>query len=347
MTTPWHCNIEGSFAWRTCTQRWPKIVRDLARDIPHHAAALHSLTHEIEHGAVTMPMGLDDDRRFDIVADYAAQLWTELPWYAGEAWLYARIRQATGYRFHKRDPFRAAKAREEAGLVDAHNPHDPDPLSSALWRSLWGNRADLSLPAASAHTTSTVSELLVDERELALTWLLEAHNIAILLDNAGAELLCDLQLARALTDLGKRVTLIVKDAPYFVSDAIDNDIAITRRKLTRDVDVTVVTDAFLTGPGFLHTDAMPERLRTLFGSVDVVIAKGDCNYRRLVKDAPYDDSDGRTFDSTVDIGARVIALRTLKAEVLVGAPVAVCQAAAVVDAAWLSSGRFGVVQCAA
>jgi len=313
--------------------------------VPAHTIALERLASEIESGVVSVLGGVDEDVRFDAVYDWRGKPWTALPWYLGEAWLYARIRAAVGYRHHRRDPFRAAKAREEAGLTDGDNAHDPDPLASALWRSLWGNRGDLSLPSAKAHTQTSVSELLVDNRDAAIGWLRVARHVVIMLDNAGGELFADLQLARALADRGVRVTLLAKDVPYFVSDALPADVFIARRRLARDVRVDVVTDPYMTGPGFLHTSFMPPRLRSLLTQADVVIAKGDCTYRRLTQDAPYRAADVRAFDDVVDVGARLVCLRTLKAEVLVGASVAACEAAAAVDHAWLTSGRFGVVQC--
>lgn len=346
MTRPWHCDVVGSFAWRTCTERWPQIVRGLIDDAPAHRAALVALADEIEHGVVTPLRGADGDGRFDVVHDFAGAPWTALPWYVGESWLYEKVRAAVGWRSHGRDPFRAAKAREEAGLKDGDNTHDPDPTASALWRSLWGNRADLSLPSAKDHVVTRQSDLLADEREAALGLLQRARRVAILLDNAGAEVFADLQLARALVDGGAQVTLYAKDRPYFVSDAMPADVRIARRRLTRDVSLDVVTDPYLTGPGFLATAALPGPLRQRLKDVDVIVAKGDCNYRRLVGDAPWSAGDRRPFGDVVGLPAPVIALRTLKAEVLVGVDPGVCTAAQATAADWLVSGRFGVVQCA-
>lgn len=346
MSGPWHCNQPGSFAWHTCTERWPRIVRQLADDVPSHRTALMALAREVEGGGVNPLWGPDDDFRFDVIHDYSGRPWTALPWYVGESWLYARILAAVGWRFHHRDPFRAAKAREEAGLIDSENPVDPDPLASALWRSLWGNRADLSLPTAREHVATSLGDLLSDERAQALDWLRRARHVVILADNAGAELFADLQLARVLEDGGARVTMLVKDAPFFVSDAIPDDVTRTRRRLGRDVGVKVMADSFLTGPEWLATPFLPSPLRDLLGTADVVVAKGDCNYRRLVGDVPWTLEDTRTFADVVELPAPVIALRTLKAEVLVGVDAATATAAAAVAGDWLVSGRFGVVQCA-
>lgn len=347
--TPWHCDVVGSFAWRTCTERWPRIVDALSVEAPAHRVALTRLRDEIADGVVpgrATNVGDDDERRFGVVDAWRGRPWTALPWYVGESWLYARIRSAVGYQHHRRDPFRPAKAREEAGLFDGDNPHDPDPIASALWRSLWGNRADLSLPTARDHERAADSDLLHDDRSVALGWLRNARRVAILLDNAGTEVFADLQLARALHDAGAAVTLYAKDRPFFVSDAMPADIAIARRHLQRPDQAAVVAEPFLTGPGLLTTAGLPRAFREALGAVDVIIAKGDCNYRRLVGDAPWASSDRRSFTDAVVLPAPVIALRTLKAEVLVGVDAAVCARARAQCPDWLVSGRYGVVQCA-
>ena len=142
------------------------------------------------------------------------------------------------------------------------------------------------------------------------------------------------------------MTLLVKDAPFFVSDAIPADVAIARRHLRRDVAARVVSHPFLTGPEWLATPRLPTALLDLLRAADVIVAKGDCNYRRLVGDRPWDAAETATFADVVDLPAPTIALRTLKAEVLVGVDAATCARAADLTPDWLVSGRFGLVQCA-
>lgn len=342
----WQCDVVGSFAWRTCTERWPHIIDGVADDVPDHRVALARLREELTDGVVLrLHDDHDDARRFDVINDYAGRPWTALPWYVGESWLYARIRAAVGWRHHRRDPFRPAKARDEAGLADVDDTAASDPLAQALWRSLWGNRADLSLPTARHHDRAAVGDLLHDDRPLALAWLKRARRVAIVLDNAGTELFADLQLARALRDGGAEVTLFAKDRPFFVSDAMPADVEMARRRLQRPDGAAVVAESFLTGPGMLTVAELPATFRDALASADVIVAKGDCNYRRLVGDGPWASSDERAFGDVVRMPAPVIALRTLKAEVLVGVAADACARARAQSADWLISGRFGVVQC--
>jgi hypothetical protein len=232
-----------------------------------------------------------------------------------------------------------------AGATERRAPQAKhDDVDDALWRSLWGNRADLSLPSAMKHAgASDANDLVADDREAARALIDSAQNIAILLDNAGVELACDLSLARLLVRRGQRVTLLCKDAPFFVSDATAADVARTRSLLGLPEDADVVDDCYFTGPGFLRSDELPSALRSRLAAFDVVIAKGDCNYRRLVRDIPPDEA---AFDDVVAFPAPVIALRTLKAEVLVGADPARVAAAKARDDDWLVSGRYGLVQVA-
>jgi uncharacterized protein with ATP-grasp and redox domains len=359
--TPWTCADVGSFAWRTCTTRWPKIVRALADDVPRLRAALHALADEIAHGAVTLPAAARESGRFDVVDAFVGGPWTALPWYLGESFLYARIRAITGAT---PDPFFAIKRREEddalasgiagvvADTVDATGPL-AQRVGVALLRCLWGNRADLSLPSANGHTDVGDHLLVVDDRAVAVDAVVDAAVVGVVLDNAGAELMHDLALAALLRRQGKRVVLFAKDVPFFVSDATPADVARTvgllgvAGGLDDVVDIAaiadIVADPFFTGPAFLRTALMPPALVAALAACDVVVVKGDCNYRRLVGDTP---PHAGPFADVVDFPAPAVCLRTLKAEVAVGVDDDRAAAARAVDVDWLTSGRFGLVQWA-
>jgi uncharacterized protein with ATP-grasp and redox domains len=345
---PWRCDRPGTFAHLTCTARWPRILDGIAADVPAGAAALRALRDEIVAGVVTgLAVDNPERARWAAIAPWAGRPWTALPWYLAESYLYARVRQAVGYHLHGVDPFRAPKQREEQGVGPPIVVDDSDAaLAAALWRALWGNRADLSLPSARDHVAVDDADLVVDDRVAALSLLRGARRVAVLLDNAGAELAADLALARALAARGVAVTLFAKDAPFFVSDAMPADVDHLVARGHGTGGAVVVTDRFLTGPGFLRTPELPSSLQMAWGACDVIIAKGDCNYRRLVSDRPWDAADDARFVDVVDLPAPVIALRTLKAEVQVGGDPARVARARSLDPGWLVSGRFGVVQVA-
>ena len=253
--SPWTCADVGSFAWRTCTQRWPTIVDGLRKDVPAFDKPLQDLRDEIIAGTVR-PLDDDDDEaaRWSAIHAFTAGPWTALPWYLAESFLYARIRAAVRFSETRADPFLPTKQREERALPPlSEHSDDDDAIDAALWRCLWGNRADLSLPSAAQHQGTEESDLVVDERPAARALVTGAAHVGILLDNAGVELACDLSLTRLLLRRRQRVTLFCKDVPFFVSDATIGDVERTRALLGMSEQAVVVDDAFLTGPGFLHS----------------------------------------------------------------------------------------------
>jgi hypothetical protein len=285
----------------------------------------------------------DDAARFAELEPCVGQPWTSLPWYVGESYLYARIRSAVGWQQTRVDPFALAKAREEAAL-----PVDDDGafLPALLRRCLWGNRGDLSLPSARDFRDERDADLVIDDSDEAVGLLQRAKRVGIVLDNAGLELWRDLQLARALADAGADVVLFAKDRPFFVSDALPDDVERLQQRLTRRARVRVEAPAFFTGPGFLQRGAAPDDVWQAFAACDVLVLKGDCNYRRLVGDVPWQADDRGTLGDRCDLPAPVIAVRTLKAEVLVGADPVRCADVAAQSADWLVSGRFGIISVA-
>jgi uncharacterized protein with ATP-grasp and redox domains len=257
------------------------------------------------------------------------------------------------------DPFFLEKCQQEEKALarlaaTAHDvgtdgqSTDDETRRRELERRLWSNRVDLSLPVAKELIDVAPDDLLHDDSAAALATLRPGASVAIALDNAGDELVSDLLLASALSRQGVAVSLWAKPWPFFVSDATVRDVrrATTRlRALGHDVaTVRLRAPLALGGPGFFD-EHMPHALRREWARHDLVIAKGDCTYRRLVSDAPFDRQDRRSFgQATASLPAPVLAVRTLKAEVLVGVAADVVARAERADPQWLVSGRCGVIQ---
>jgi hypothetical protein len=71
--------------------------------------------------------------------------------------------------------------------------------------------------------------------------------------------------------------------------------------------------------------------------------KGDANYRRLCSDARW--APETPFADVVEgFPAPVVALRTMKAEVVVGLPLGLATVLDREDARWMVNGRRGLVQ---
>jgi hypothetical protein len=293
--------------------------------------------------------------------------------------MYRRILEATGY-FHPGlwggvDPYAATKATEWAAdaaprsvnLVLAELPPEQrDRFETLLHASLWGNRTDLSYNVAaqvgrSRRVEDERSNLLVDDTERVWVHLTQKpRRLCIITDNAGTELLMDLALADFLLSegLATQILLHLKPQPFFVSDAMPDD-------------VTAGLEALRAGGGAAHDLAkrvwahleskrlelrthwlyatslfyfqLPDDLRTELAGMDLVILKGDVNYRRLVGDVHWPPTT--PFErATAYFPAALVSLRTMKAELIVGLSPGEAERLRGQDPEWMVNGRRGLIQ---
>lgn len=242
--------------------------------------------------------------------------------------------------------------------------------------ALWGNRMDLSIwPESSSQESSgsRASEaftealsagekyLLWDDSEEVAKALADGmKDVSIVVDNAGFELTCDLALADALTISGaaRRVILRVKAHPVFVSDAMDKDCrdTINAMMASNDEDTAAMgrrwashlaSGSWTIVPDFAWCQpqpfwALPGHIRDELKASDLVIIKGDANYRRLLNDCLWELSTPFE-DVSAYFPAPLLALRSLKAELGCGIP-AERRAIAEADKDWMVTGKYGVVQ---
>ena len=92
------------------------------------------------------------------------------------------------------------------------------------------------------------------------------------------------------------------------------------QKLLHEQKIEVHTDDFWVQPYYF--DSMPDNLKRHFKKSDLVIVKGDLNYRRLVKDCRWEHTD-RLKDRSLLRKADgslipVIAPRVLKSDLVIG-----------------------------
>jgi uncharacterized protein with ATP-grasp and redox domains len=284
------------------------------------------------------------------------------------------------------DPFRNQKqlglqvARETIRGLTAHlgqsaqSGWDAAGLRSLIAVDLWGNLTDLSRwPASHTQAASEPAflprpeRILVDDAGAAAECLADPHGtstrVDFLLDNVGFELVCDLCLAAALlhSEKAERVQLHVKAAPVFVSDAMTQDVLYTLVTLAADSDpgvsglgralqsaleekrLVLREDVFWTSP--LPLWEMPPELRMELGGARLILAKGDANYRRLIGDRHWPPTT--PFDQILSYRpAPLLALRTLKSEVIVGLAPGQAEAAGTTDPDWMNDGQWGVIQYA-
>lgn len=368
--------VVASWAHHSIRQRLPDIARRTLSDIklaPHRRRAVESLAAEIPAGPIRQleSIGLEDETTWrEYVEPYVGQNWLTPPWFFVETYFYRRMLVATGWnpaRPQQTDPFRIQKQRGlEHGL--AAMPFGPDlrSLADLLLSSLWGNQADLSLwpggdePGNEAPSPSG-ERLLMDNRADVVNLLATLppnRQIDLVLDNAGAELLADLDLVQRLLTHGCRLWLHLKGHPTFVSDATLLDWQVTLQALTRSNDagrslagslveaqragrLELASHTYWTSP--LAGWELPSDLRTTLASSSLILVKGDANYRRLLGDRRWPPT--QALAPALDyLPAPVALLRSLKCELAVGLSTDVIRRAEAADPAWMVNGRWGLIQ---
>jgi uncharacterized protein with ATP-grasp and redox domains len=267
------------------------------------------------------------------------------------------------------DPFRRQKQISLEGTIElaARLGESLDDTKLLIGASLWANRVDLSLwPAAEddadARTDGLMggersSRLLVDHTDAAGDALApDGLNVHIVLDNAGAELVADLALVANVLNRSGQVTIHAKPHPTFVSDVTVPDLQRTLERLAtadspaqeiarilgsgqRDGAVQVETHPYWVSPG-AGWDCPPDLVARL-AEADLIIFKGDANYRRLVADSHW--APTTPIENIVRPPKPLLALRTIKAETVAGLTPAAVAAAESTATDWMSSGEWGLI----
>lgn len=248
-------------------------------------------------------------------------------------------------------------------------------LEWLLLADLWGNQNDLSLWPVQAeseqYSGGAVEEglqaaqerILANDLPVLLDWFSQQDanaQVDILLDNAGYELVTDLVLADYLITHhhAGHVTLHAKSYPVFVSDAIEADVYntidalyFTDQSPMKDLSLRLRMALVEERLAIRHHVAwssplpmweIPTDLAEQICKTDLLIAKGDANYRRLLGDRHWDFH--LPFSQVIDyLPCPILALRTLKSEITVGIDPARVPTN---DPDWMTDGQWGLVQFA-
>ncbi|MFW5765267.1 MAG: damage-control phosphatase ARMT1 family protein [Coleofasciculus sp.] len=256
-------------------------------------------------------------------------------------------------------------------FVDAQGQWNRTDLIALFYFALWGNRIDLSLFPTDAGESQRMNieayreqaNLLVDHTPQIADHIahLKEVRIDLIVDNAGFELFCDLCVADFFVNSGiaQPVYLHLKPHPVFVSDAMIKDVDHTinvlcnhsnqevqslGERLKNYIDkghIICCEDAYWTAP--LAFWDMPESWRSELNQSQLVMIKGDANYRRLLGDREWDYTTPWE-DIVCYFPAPLAALRTFKAELAAGLKPDQIKRLNQDDPQWLINGQWGVIQ---
>ncbi|MFJ8954392.1 damage-control phosphatase ARMT1 family protein [Streptomyces sp. NPDC102381] len=378
-----HGNVPGSFARGVLVERHPALIEKVRAAFPYgpeQHRALDALLRNTADGVIEpLGDGAHDRERWDAWgSEWFGASWFDAPFLWAESYFYRQLLGAVGYfaqgPWQGVDPFRPFKQAEldtpetdaELGAVDRlAEVSVAERERGLLLGSLWGNRADLGFRVtADGDEPGADTQLVADDSDAFWAALPQGGGatVSLVADNAGRELLADLLLVDHLLNSGRaaRVIVQVKPYPYYVSDAMTADVVDCVRRLTRAGGAAAEAGGRIweaMGDGRLEVRAhpfscaplpyadMPDDLRAEFAATTLTVLKGDLNYRRLVGD--------RLWEPTASFAERVaywptpvVALRTLKCDVIVGLEASVRNA---LDAAephqkWRVSGAHALVQ---
>jgi hypothetical protein len=325
-------------------------------------------------------------------AQYAGKTWFDVPWYFAETYFYRRLLEATRYfqpgPWQGHDPFAGQKRAQEAAAVaqlasvwaQIEQLPPEERFVLLLHSALWGNRADLSnfTVKESAHrgldAHTKRDNLLIDDTEAVLAFFSQrmkriltdkknksVEEVTFINDNVGADSLFDLALADFLLTQGwaHNVVFYLKNQPFFVSDAMPEDIRLVIQKLQTAREpvvaelgrrlhhhlitnyLSLIPDPFWTS--YLSFWELPPQLRDDLVRADLRILKGDVNYRRLLDDRHWPHSTPIEH-ADAHFPRPYLILRTLKGEIAVDLKSEQVKSLSAEDPAWLIDGKRGIVQ---
>jgi len=377
-----------------------RVIADNAYP-PEIVAALEAFRDEIASGLIAPLSEGAPDVAFwnERQAQYANKTWLEVPWYFAETYFYRRLLEAARYfqpgPWQGVAPFAPQKRAQEAAAIvqlatvwAAIEQLPPDERFVLLLHSaLWGNRADLSnfTVKESAHrgleAHTERDNLLIDDTETVLAFFSQrieriltdeeksvlsvesVEEVAFINDNVGSDSLFDLALADFLLTQGwaQRVVFYLKNQPFFVSDAMPEDIRLVIQQLQAAPEPTVAalghrlhnallptsysllltTDPFWTS--CLSFWDLPPELHAGLSRASLIILKGDVNYRRLLDDRHWPHHTP-VKHADANFPRPYLVLRTLKGEIAVSLKPGQAEALSADEPDWLINGKRGIIQ---
>ena len=239
---------------------------------------------------------------------------------------------------NSRDAF--IKELNELPSPETKNSFTIDTFHKCIQYCLSANTSDLSQLNSKERFGYGVEDinLLHDDTEVLFQYLnanKKFKRFDIICDNAGKELFSDLYLAWyfLFNDIVDKVVFHLKPYPFFVSDATKEDFGFMMNAIMQhggtecaaqcnnyihEGKIEIEDDTFWAAP--LCFKEMPKsKLHEQLCNSDLIIVKGDLNYRRLVEDRNWKYTDSFSKRTKGVFGkAPIFAPRVLKSDVLVG-----------------------------
>ena len=375
-----YADERSSFAYFTVHERLPAIGRiaaDRLKDLPGAFESIRQLMADIRSNNKI------DRKFFRNATDFTKSTisqnselsWLRLPFFKIESLFYSAINSIANYEKNKIDPFDEIKLSSHNDAIrQLNNSKDTDfdatgnildLLYVLMTQAIIGNEFDYSSmkflrKSQTPHSTSS-DRIIINEMNYFCKKIIKRElKIAYILDNVGPELLYDLILIDFMLsrELARSITIFPKKQPMFVSDATMGDIAefLAALKCSAGpgVDLADSINSAINNGALsveIHADWNdPRHFSNLTASLveclnihDLIITKGDLNYRRFLEDRRWPlGQDARL--ATENVPFESLCLRSLKSECLVGVPEQVALTARMARESWLTDGYFGIAQ---
>ena len=367
------------FAHETMKHRKPMIIDEILSSFNYNKTIHQELLdfkQEINSEPIKPLRECASDREVwdQALEPWLGKTWLEIPWFFAETYFYRRILEIIGYfqpgPWQHIDPFSSMKIREIhlhlSSFIEFYQTCTFEKnfcnFTEFTYQALWGNRGDLSLHFDKQKISNGADEFIINNTQDAYEFLEKGHKkIAYILDNATMELLYDLALMDFLlqTHIAEEITCYAKDQPYFLSDALPDDVHLTINLLgsTGSQEVKALADRLLNAlgngklilkaPPFFSTSGMfrelPRDLKAGLGAHDLCLMKGDANYRRLMGDRLWEPTT--PLEDVVNyFPTNILSLRTPKSNVMVGVPEETYQRLMVTaEEDWKINGKRGMI----
>ncbi|XP_033337282.1 damage-control phosphatase ARMT1 isoform X2 [Megalopta genalis] len=252
-------------------------------------------------------------------------------------------------------------------------------LFKFLHLNLWGNKCDLSLSAAAEVSQSEnsieileslQSDILVDNSKFVWNLLRKIKTngtciIDMVLDNAGYEFFTDLCLATFLmaSKLATKIRFYVKKYPWYVSDITKNDFHWTLEYMNNSLNKNleelaelannylktntwiIEEESYWTGPyDFAEMREHDKELYAKLSEAQLIIFKGDLNYRKLLGDINFAYTTTFTEALRGFQPSHILSLRTIKSDVCVGLQSGIADKLFEKNESWMFTGQYGLIQ---